>query len=373
MIFLLMETMTRIAPSPYTDRLRQALAALAALVDQTNQELLHVDSDLQQRMLQAVQDTQAAKQTVDNLKQALEEAERKARIQVTEELRAQFDQEISAAVEKVRTELYEEREELRRAMQRLTQAGAARDEERAQLLAERDRAIRELDETKREQFQALSDTEQAAAIALERQIASAIDRARSELNAEADSLRREIANLTQGSVQWNAERAELTVELERTKQLLSESEAEHSRILSETRKTAASTFERQMDRVRTELTEECDRLRLELEQLARSAAQWNTERARLTEECDRANRLLAETKSELDRARTGQGAAVVSAGPAGSEAAQAEIARVESLIRAITQLIDDPATELSVVFRKNAERAELDSYLRGIRFSVSGR
>jgi hypothetical protein len=55
-----------------------------------------------------------------------------------------------------------------------------------------------------------------------------------------------------------------------------------------------------------------------------------------------------------------------------SEALSAEIARVEGLIQEISTLIEDPATELSIVIRKNVERAELESYIKGIRFALPG-
>jgi chromosome segregation ATPase len=47
-----------------------------------------------------------------------------------------------------------------------------------------------------------------------------------------------------------------------------------------------------------------------------------------------------------------------------------EVARVEGLVKGITAMIDDPATELSTVIRKNVERAEWDAYLKGILFSL---
>jgi hypothetical protein len=40
------------------------------------------------------------------------------------------------------------------------------------------------------------------------------------------------------------------------------------------------------------------------------------------------------------------------------------------LIQEISKVVEDPETELSVVIRKNVERAELESYLRGLRFKA---
>jgi chromosome segregation ATPase len=47
-----------------------------------------------------------------------------------------------------------------------------------------------------------------------------------------------------------------------------------------------------------------------------------------------------------------------------------EVARVEGLLIEVIKLIDDPASALSTVMRKNAEKVELESYLRGIRFAT---
>jgi len=58
------------------------------------------------------------------------------------------------------------------------------------------------------------------------------------------------------------------------------------------------------------------------------------------------------------------------AGGVNQETIAAEVERVEQMIRQIVALIDDPATELSTVIRKNVEKAELDAYLKGILFSL---
>ena len=55
------------------------------------------------------------------------------------------------------------------------------------------------------------------------------------------------------------------------------------------------------------------------------------------------------------------------------EAVEVEAARIEGLIQEINQVIENPETELSVVIRKNAERAELESYLKGLRFRLPDR
>src|SRR5207248_901712 len=49
----------------------------------------------------------------------------------------------------------------------------------------------------------------------------------------------------------------------------------------------------------------------------------------------------------------------------------AEVSRVESLIKEIVALIDNPETELSTIIRKNVQKAELDAYLKGILFVLN--
>ena len=49
---------------------------------------------------------------------------------------------------------------------------------------------------------------------------------------------------------------------------------------------------------------------------------------------------------------------------------EAEIARVETALNEIVSIIENPDTELSAVIRKNVEKAELDSYLKGMLFAL---
>jgi chromosome segregation ATPase len=446
-----METASRTVPLPATDRLRQTLSALTSTLDRAAADLDELETSLQEALAQAAHDAEAAveAQAAASLNRALEEAEQRIRAEVSAELRGQLDREIAEAVERVRRELAEEREELRRAVERLTKASAAWEKEREKLTADCDSANEMLARVNEEHYRALSDTEQAAALALERQVATAVERARTTMTAEAEKARRqgqesweaERAQLlaerekaaqelgeaqaenhelrqamerrsgaeTQREIdeavarvredltgenkaihdrlqaaahQWEAEKKQLQMDLEQRKQLLSESEAEHSRTLAEARKIAASAYEREMatavNRVREELGSESENLRREIERLKRSAGEWESERTRLNDERERANQLLVEAKQEQSRlASAAQAKAAVPskpvpvlADPSDKASLEAEITRVEELIHSISELIHDPATELSVVIRKNAERAELKAYLQGIRFKA---
>ena len=122
-----MGTMTKTPHQKTTDTLRQALATLAALMDRTINEVNVLDSEIQDGIRTAVQETQDSlqKQAYDRQQAAVEEAVQKTRALVSEEF-------------------YEE-------MQKLT------DEcERAKTL---------LEKAKEEHLQELVDTEEAAAVA----------------------------------------------------------------------------------------------------------------------------------------------------------------------------------------------------------------
>jgi len=124
---------------------------------------------------------------------------------------------------------------------------------------------------------------------------------------------------------------------------------------------------------------EAERTRLnnEVTRLTQAGAQWEKERARLTTEVERLARVQAATQAEAEKALAAAKAATQSVSKsatplADTEALTAEMERVQGLIKEISDLIEDPATELSTVIRKNVERAELESYLKGIRFALNG-
>ena len=149
------------------------------------------------------------------------------------------------------------------------------------------------------------------------QMNSAVQAMRSELIAEKTLLGQEIEELRQEKVQWEAERSRLLAEASRA---LAEVKADQGRLLAETEEAAALALDVQIGTA--------------------------VERAR------------------AEGAREAQKAAV------DVDAVRAEIARVEGMIQATTSEIDDPQSELSVVIRKNGERAALESYLKGVRFAI---
>ena len=317
-----------------TDRLQQTVAAVARLLDQTMNDVQALDSEVQERVLRAVQDAEATfeQQAADRLKFAVEEAELNTRILVTEEVQGKMKDQLAANVDAARQEFIADRAQLQQEMERLKRAVAELQNERSQLIADCQRANQLLDESTEQHSRALAETDEAAAIALEMQITTAVERERVAAKAK-----------------WDAERAQIVAERDRALQAVADRNAEHEQSMSLT------------ERFRAEITEERDRLRRALEETATASVELESECDRLREEYEHARKLLAEATSEKPR---GGGSGI------DLDALRAEVSRVDGLIQDISNVIEDPATELSVVIRKNAERAELESYLRGIRFSL---
>jgi chromosome segregation ATPase len=141
---------------------------------------------------------------------------------------------------------------------------------------------------------------------------------------------------------------------------------------------ARARFEEQLKTRLTEITAEWDaertRLNSEVDRLSQNSAQWEVERARLNGELERLARVQAATQFEAEKAIAAVKVASASktTSAANSEAMTTEVTRVEALVKQISELIENPATDLSTVIRKNVERAELQSYLKGIRYAVNG-
>jgi chromosome segregation ATPase len=106
-----------------------------------------------------------------------------------------------------------------------------------------------------------------------------------------------------------------------------------------------------------------DQLRKQYEQRLQEAIRQKTQ---LAGELQQASSLLEAERARLSAAQTGGGGS----GGLHTEAIKAEVSRVEQQLSEIIAIIDKPDTELSTIIRKNVEKAELDSYLRGMLFSL---
>jgi hypothetical protein len=372
----------------------------------------------------------------DQLMQLLSETEEAAAIAL--------ERQIATAVDRVREELSAENNKLRKELEASAKAAREGVAERARLVAESERM--------------LSGSDEAAAIALERQIATAVERSRAELNAklsalkeehqraladiegnrsgkfhkemtavvanvraelEADAgkLRKEIAALkgerdqakmqladlqnehshckgaAENSIanmqaevvrlrdelshaqQLVAESEKLAAEREQTNKLLADAVDKHREALTETQKSASETGKREVEaaaqKVRDEMKAEQDelmqiwesersKLAKEIERISAAAAQSERERNQLQKDLDVAMQLLNDAQPSDGKSGDGVDLDLI----------REETARVEQSLQAIIKAIEDPSAELSVVVRKNVERAQLDSYLQGLRFAA---
>src|SRR5215470_14951697 len=93
------------------DRLRQTVAAQARLLDQTMNEMQALESEIQERVLRAMQETEQScdRKAEGRLKIAIEETEENTRILVTQELQDRFKQKLESELESARKEWHTER------------------------------------------------------------------------------------------------------------------------------------------------------------------------------------------------------------------------------------------------------------------------
>jgi hypothetical protein len=148
--------------------------------------------------------------------------------------------------------------------------------------------------------------------------------------------------------------------------------------LTEARTKLEQQFAERIAELSAQWEEERNRLNAEMGKMAQNAVQWEAERARLNGELERLSRVQAATQAEAEKAILAMRSASAAAKNAKAgvsvnrDALNGEIERVEALIKEISVVIEDPSAELSTVIRKNVERAELESYLKGIRFAING-
>ncbi len=147
--------------------------------------------------------------------------------------------------------------------------------------------------------------------------------------------------------------------------------------LTELRLRLEEQFQARVSELTSQWAAERERLNAELSRVTQAATQWEGERRRLNSELERLAQLQAMTQAEAEKAIAAAKAATASSSkstpaPGPSDSLLREMERVEVLIHEITALMEDSSTELSTVIRKNVEKAELESYLKGMRFALNG-
>ena len=316
---------------------------------------------------------------LESASQALHEAEAEHKIREHEQSVA-FENDKRTALENLRREhLAEQDRHTVDFHDQLAQAAAKWETDRENLEHECERTRQMVAQGQAEYAQ----LEQLRTEAADRDKKAALEAVRRELQAEQDKLVQELnGKMSEAAAQWETEKAALKSEFEVAQNLLTEAESEHRRLVQSKIEAIENDKKAAVESVRMELQAEAERLRDELIQIKQKAKQWETERAQMAADSERLNRQIADAKAEHTRLSVEVSSAKAEASAATSrasqitfkppEAVEAEIARIAFQIENITKLIDDPATELSVVIRKNVERAELDSYLKGIRFALKG-
>jgi hypothetical protein len=146
--------------------------------------------------------------------------------------------------------------------------------------------------------------------------------------------------------------------------------------VAESRSKFEAQLKSRLEEISGEWEAERARLNNEINRLTQAGTRWETERARLSSELERLARVQAATQAEAEKAFAAAKAATSISKPgstaSGAEALTKEMERVDVLVKEVTALIEDPTTELSTVIRKNVERAELEAYLKGLRFALNG-
>jgi len=136
-----------------------------------------------------------------------------------------------------------------------------------------------------------------------------------------------------------------------------------------------SDFQSERERLKSEFETERERLKNELHTAGNSAAELQVERSKLSAELQRVKEHAA---AEIERVRSEASSAALAGAPSEATANEVflpneEIQNIEKKLAEVTRLVEDPATELSVVIRKNVEKLELEAYLKGLRYIAQGK
>src|SRR5437899_1496631 len=124
-------------------------------------------------------------------------------------------------------------------------------------------------------------------------------------------------------------------------------------------------LENQLKESHAKWSAEREQLAKEIHRLEQVARHWDIERRQRNDHAGQ----LQSANALLEAERTPRSAMQTENSGFDNTAIEDEVSRVESLIKEVVALMDDPDTELSTIIRKNVEKAELDAYLKGIMFA----
>jgi len=197
-------------------------------------------------------------------------------------------------------------------------------------------------------------------------LAALLDRSMNEVKAlDADYQIRlvETVQKTEETLQAQAvqlvEKARTEVREELTKKFETE--------LKQAMDSLRSEFQKERERMGFETEAEREKFNKEISQASNSLSELQAEKSRLSAEV---KAVKESSVAEIKRVKSEAEAAVATAVSAIPQSSNGEeIAKVEAKLAAVVQLVEDPATELSVVIRKNVEKLELEAYLKGLRYA----
>ena len=400
---------------------------LMRILEAAQLEMQDLDADFQFRLQEAVQEVEARLRDrfTEQKEQEVKEAEEAVRRAVTQELLARFDLEFQR--------LNNEFEERRQNAIQATESAAELRIEEAIAEAERVREnlkrefqvtasqweadVQELNETITKLREEL-DSATSRTGSVDEEKFAALEGKLTEANRENARLEDEFQ---QAANRWHSERATLKVEVERSRQeLLGRFDAEIEQLKGEFEgrrlKIIASTVEAEEIRFAQAMSEAKEQYNRREQELQVAASQWfqnasnewdeerkslemqiskveqelarvneaarirtplskeleakltevTQEKAKLEEEFQEASARWEEERQHLEH-RSEQA-------PGGKHdvpnVVRAEITRIESTLLDITRKMEDPSTDLATEIRLNRERADLEAYLKGLRYSV---
>ncbi len=254
----------------------------------------------------------------------LEQAMEQTRNRVEEQYRAQQDQAVSEAKETSRKEVTE---------QLLNRFHL----EISKLQANFDRRLHEV--TSQAEAAEHLKIETAVAATKESARQQALEEAKNEYQTKLDEMENLIALLNESATatatEWQAERHKFQERIAMLERVLDTVNA-----------------------VRTEKLDDYKELERKLEEALQSKAQLQHDLERAVSELN--TQMQATAKAESDHSKHGEVAAVV----------QTEMVRVSVRLEEIEKIMADPTTELGSEIRLNRECAELQAYLKGLRYSL---
>jgi chromosome segregation ATPase len=265
--------------------------------------------------------------------------------------------EANGSIERLDLELRKTREEATAVEETLNAELSTQSEELARLRAQLEQAQSETERIREDHEGTIRNGENEA------------EALRQKLAGEVTALREELEQVRRQETSWTETSSQL-LESENEKKVLQQQLQQVNELMSAIRSEHADEL--------TQLTAKFESAR---DEIARECKESEEKLERTRQDADSMKLKLTSQISELQAAERGRTATAtetsvltgeqVSSGPDLSFINE-EVSRVEEMVQSLTEIMNNPSTDLSVVIRKNVERAEWGAYLKGILFS-SGR